>query len=169
MAIIAENNMVTFISKDRTLTGFCFTKHIRKYTHIENGYTLMFQLDNGTEDFLNLLDVADELGIEPLKPNEKDLFMETAESISDSNELFSSCDMIIDKFAIWNDIAADNVALRLIYLENPTYMAIMIRLLNHIEVSSSNMPLDILYRMKFIVERNEKLLTEEWKRKKFHL
>ena len=125
----------------------------------------MFQSDDGTEDFLNLLDVADELGIEPFMLDEKDLFMENSEPISDRDELFRSCDIVIDKFAVRYDISADNATLRMIYLENPTYKAIMTKLPYHMEVSSSNMPLDILYRMKFIVERNEKLLTEEWKKK----
>ncbi len=58
MAIIAENNMITFVSKGQTLTSFYFTKHIEKFTHIEDDYTLMFQLYDGTEDFVNLLDIS---------------------------------------------------------------------------------------------------------------
>lgn len=166
MAIIAENNMITFVSKDQTLTGFYFTKHIGKFTHIEDDYTLMFQLDDGTEDFINLLDITDELGIKPLKIHEEDLTMTNRAPIPNRDELFNSSNAVIDGFAIWYDTSTDKVTLKIIYLDNPVYKAIMTKVIRHMEVSSSNMPVDILYRMKFIIERNEELLMEEWKEAK---
>lgn len=166
MAIIAENNMITFVSKDQTLTSFYFTEHIEKFTRIEDGYTLMFQLDDKTNDFVNLLDITDELGIKPLKINKEDLFMNNRAYMTSREEMFNSSNAVIDGFAIWYDTSADNVTLKIIYLDNPAYKAVMTKIIRHMEVSSSNMPLEILYRMKFIVERNEELLMGEWKEAK---
>lgn len=81
-------------------------------------------------------------------------------------EMFNSSNAVIDGFAIWYDTSADNVTLKIIYLDNPVYKAVMTKIIRHMEVSSSNMPLDLLYRMKFIVERNEELLMGEWKEAK---
>ncbi|MBP0984104.1 MAG: hypothetical protein J6A19_10310 [Oscillospiraceae bacterium] len=88
------------------------------------------------------------------------------EKMSEREALFNSADAVIDNYAIWYDTKSETVTLNIVYLGNTEYNAIMTKVIRHMEVSSSNMPLDMLYRMKFIVERNEKLVMQEWKEKK---
>ena len=80
--------------------------------------------------------------------------------------IFDSADAVMCGFAMRYDIKADNVRLKIIFLEDRMYKAIMEKKLYHMEVAESNMPPDILYMMKFIVERNEDLIMEEWAEKK---
>lgn len=80
--------------------------------------------------------------------------------------IFDSADAVMMGFAMRYDIGADNVRLKIIFLEDRKYKAIMEKKLRHMEVAESNMPPDILYMMKFIVERNEDLIMDEWAEKK---
>lgn len=82
------------------------------------------------------------------------------------DRLFDSADAVMGGFAMRYDIKADNVRLKIIYLEDRKYKAIMEKRIDHMEVTKSNMPHDILYMMKFIVERNEDLIMDEWAEKK---
>lgn len=80
--------------------------------------------------------------------------------------LFNSADAVIAGFAMWYDIEACEPRIKVVYLEKPEYTAVMEKVWDHFEDRSGNMPRDILYEMKFIVERNEGLLMEEWNEKK---
>lgn len=165
MVIAVENNMVILIGTNQTLTGFCFTEHIKQYLRTENGYTLVFRLDDDTEDFVNMLDVADELKIQA-QIDDTAFFMQPRGIDPASPAIMSMSDIVLPDFAVQYDTGNSSVALDVVYLSDVKYRAKMIKIGKHMEVSSSNMPVDMLYKMKFIVERNEETLIAGWKKKR---
>ena len=166
MAILAENNTVIYTDGEHTLSGFMYTDNIKGFSHIENGYTLIFDMLDGTQDFFNLRDIMDTLAIKPFALKEDALYMHSS-SQSVRQKLIEDCHAAMQGFAIWYDVTKPTVTLNIIYLENPSLKAVMTKRIQHLEVDSSNMPLDVLYKMKFVMERNEKQLFSEWKERKY--
>lgn len=164
MAIVVENNMVILTGVNQTLTSFCFTEHIKQYLRTENGYTLIFRLDDNTEDFVNMLDAADELGVQA-HIDDAAFFMRPVDIDPTVPAILNTSDIVLADFAVQYDIDNPVVTLNMTYLCDVKYRAKMIKLGKHTEVSSSNMPVDILYKMKFIVERNEEMLIAGWTKK----
>lgn len=157
--------MIILTGAKQTLTSFCFTAHIVQYLRTENNYTLFFRLDDNTEDFVNMLDVADELGMEPVKPSKEYFYMQPKVIDPNTDVVIKASDLVLPGFAVQYDVSKDTVTLNVTYLDNTAYQAVMMKIGKHMEVSSSNMPVDVLYKMKFIVERNEQLVMSEWSAK----
>lgn len=153
--------MITFKDKRQTISGFGFTKHIKRLIRVENDFTLVFELDTGGEDFINLLDIADELNISLYKLCKDDLIMDIKKQT-----IIEECDAVMQGFAIWYDTSSSDTTLKIIYVENQSYKAVMSKIMGNFEVSGSNMPTELLYKMKFVIERNKEIIESEWTGKK---
>lgn len=75
-------------------------------------------------------------------------------------------DMIMMGYAMWFDTDASKPRMKVVYLDNPDYTAVMALKWQYFEEESYNMPRENLFELKFIVERNADLIIEEWNEKK---